>query len=62
MTVKPIPDMQDVLVKLGVKAVRLDMRLDALERRVSDIEDGNVNKKQEYARLVKRRGETPRKE
>lgn len=56
------PDMQETLVKVLVKAVRLDMRLDALEKRVTALEDRDVDNKQEYARLVKKRGETPQKE
>ena len=56
------PNAQESLVKVITEVVRLDMRLDALEKRMTAMEDRNVNNRQEYAELQKRRGETPRKE
>lgn len=56
------PNAQESLVKVITEVVRLDMRLDALEKRMTALEDRSVNNRQEFVELQKRRGETPRKE
>lgn len=56
------PNAQESLVKVITEVVHLGRRLNALEKRMTALEDRNVDNKQEYAELLKRRGETPRKE